>query len=372
MKNTLILVLIMFNFLSGFSQNDLEELTSFLEQQDQSPKDYIFKLFETNDIIILGERDHRDTTQYDLILDILSDVRFIENVGHVYTEAGVINRTEWANKVLKEDYRNHQDFEKAFITLYRELDFNPVWEKYNMIKYLKGIYEINKVLDSNKKITVGLTDCAFSWDGMTHNKYRDFVDNVLSGFNTRDSIMADNFMKLYEQQIPIKGHKKALLIQSRPHAINLNIHYKGHSIKRTGSFIKSKYNDKVKIVALNWYKWIPDDRGSPENWGPVQQGIKLVENGKWDAAFEIMGKKAVGFDINNTPFGLTEFDYTFEQNISYQDLIDGIIFYKPFYEFTCTKGLPNIFDIEFAREYIKRQDLINGNSEYNEKNTPRG
>jgi hypothetical protein len=83
-------------------------------------------------------------------------------------------------------------------------------------------------------------------------------------------------------------------------------------------------------LPLNWYKWIPDDRGSPENWGPVQQGIKLVENGKWDAAFEIMGKKAVGFDINNTPFGLTEFDYTFEQNISYQDLIDGIIFTNHF------------------------------------------
>ena len=40
--------------------------------------------------------------------------------------------------------------------------FYPIWEKYNRVKFLKGIYEINRT--SPRKIRLGLTDCEFSWD----------------------------------------------------------------------------------------------------------------------------------------------------------------------------------------------------------------
>ena len=157
-----------------FSQTTVNDYYEFLKKQHQSPKDYIFELFQTNDIIILGERDHRDTTQYDLILDILKDERFIENIGYVYTEVGVVNQTEWGNRVVKGNFKNQKSFEKEFVKLYRELDFNPLWDKYNMIKYLKGIYNINRELKENEKITIGFTDCAFEWEGMTKEKYKEF------------------------------------------------------------------------------------------------------------------------------------------------------------------------------------------------------
>ncbi len=365
MKNIL-LIIILFGYSLGFCQSKIIHYSEFLENQNQSPKDYIFELFENNDIIILGERDHRDTTQYDLILEIIGDERFIENIGHVYTEVGVINHTKWANNVIKGNYKDNKEFEKDFVSLYRELDFNPLWDKYNMVKYLKGIYEINKSLDNDKKITIGLTDCAFEWKEMTHEKYTDFKKSNLKGLSTRDSIMAYNFMQLYEQQNPINGYKKALLIQSRPHATNLNIVYKDKRVKKTGSFIKEQYGNNVKIIAFNWYKWLPPEWSK---WMPEHQ-IELTNEGKWDAAYEITGKKTIGFNIENSPFGLTDFDYTYKQDIKYQDVIDGLIFYLPFYKFSCTRGLPNIVDLEFAKEYIKRVDIINGNTYYSEKYSP--
>ncbi len=367
MKNILFII-ILFGSFFGFSQSEIDNYTEFLKDQKQSPKDYIFELFETNDIIILGERDHRDTSQYDLILDIIGDERFINNIGYVYTEVGVINQTKWANKVIKGNYKDNNEFENEFVKLYRELDFNPLWDKYNMVKYLKGIYKINKELEYEKKISVGLTDCAFEWKNMTHEKYLNFKKSSLLGLNTRDSIMAFNFMQLYEQQNLINGRKKALLIQSRPHAINLNVTYKEKNIKRTGSYIKEQYSDNVKIIAFNWYKWVPKEWKSVR-WG-LEHFVELTNDGKWDAAYEISGKQTVGFNIKDTPFGLTEFDYSYEQKIKYQDIIDGIIFYLPFYQFTCTRGLPNIVDIKFAKEYIKRTDIINGNTKYSEKYTP--
>ena len=42
------------------------------------PLKYIFNLFEYSDIVVIGERDHWDTTQYELILDFQKDPRFVK------------------------------------------------------------------------------------------------------------------------------------------------------------------------------------------------------------------------------------------------------------------------------------------------------
>ena len=42
-----------------------------------------------NDIVILCERVHPETTQYDMILNLVSNSGFIDKGGHIYTELGV-------------------------------------------------------------------------------------------------------------------------------------------------------------------------------------------------------------------------------------------------------------------------------------------
>lgn len=349
----------------SFSQSEIDNYVEFFNEQTQSPKEYIFELFKTNDIVILGERDHRDITQYDLILDILRDPRFINDIGYIYTEVGSSNRTKWANKVLKGKYKNEKAFNKELVKLYRDLDWNELWDKYNMVKYLTGIYKINMLLPEENKITVGLTDCAFDWNDMSHEKYVDFAKTYLYPYNARDSVMAYNFMNLYENQKTLQGHKKALLIQSRPHAITLNTTYKEVRIKKVGHYIKKKYGEKVKVVAFNWYNWVP------EQWNSKIFGsehiIGLSANGKWDAAYEISGKPTIGFNIKDTPFGQETFDYLYDEKIKYQDIIDGFIFYLPFYEFKCSRGLPGIVNRKFAKELLKRYDIRNGDTSYSDK-----
>src|SRR6516225_2405867 len=67
----------------------VDSYTTFLESQNESAKDYILGLFNTHDIVIICERTHTEMTQYDLIADIISDKRFIDDVGNVFTEIGV-------------------------------------------------------------------------------------------------------------------------------------------------------------------------------------------------------------------------------------------------------------------------------------------
>ena len=82
----------------------IKALHEYADKNGVSPKDYIFKLFEKSDIVVLGERDHRDSIQYNFILDLLADSRFAERVGHVYTEVGGINLTEEVNRLLNATY----------------------------------------------------------------------------------------------------------------------------------------------------------------------------------------------------------------------------------------------------------------------------
>lgn len=88
----------------------IEALRTCADEKGMPPKEYIFKLFEKSDIVVLGERDHRDTVQYDLIHDILADPRFAEQVGHVYTEVGSYNMTDEVNLLLQSNYPTEAAF----------------------------------------------------------------------------------------------------------------------------------------------------------------------------------------------------------------------------------------------------------------------
>ncbi len=330
--------------ISLFGQTKVADFKECLIENSMSPKEYILDLFKTNDIVIIGERDHRDTTQYDLLLDIFEDKRFIEEVGFIYTEVGCINRTEWANEVLKSNYENDSEFESELIKLYRELDFNPLWEKYNMYKYLKGIYAINKNLEPHKKITIGLTDAAFDWTGMTRKKYQAFDEKLYAEHYIRDSIMAANFIQLYEKQILETGKHKALLIQSFPHAVNINLMPHSINYRTVGSYLVEKYSGKVKIIALNSI-----------NFGNKSRPQSLWDEGKWDAAFELTHCNPLGFNIASTPFAKVKYtDLGNVKGLEYQMILDGLIFYIPFYEFKPTFGIPNVVDKSFMKELMRR------------------
>lgn len=95
-----ILLLLTFSLRFIINAQTVDEYVEYIQEQGKDPKEYIFEKFKEVDVIILGERSYRDTTQYDLIMDILKDPRFAEDIGYVYTEVGVTNMTEAANRLI--------------------------------------------------------------------------------------------------------------------------------------------------------------------------------------------------------------------------------------------------------------------------------
>lgn len=338
-------------------QSQINNYVDFLKEQ-KSPKEYIFQLWEKADIIVLGERDHRDTTQYKLILDILSDKRFIENVGNLYLEVGVVNATEKANSLIKSDY-SKKIFDKEFVELQMiEVWSSSYWDKYNRYQLLYGLLKINKDIPKEKKINIGLIDMEFSWyNDITPEKYWKFKTVEMNKeFNTREKIMADNFLTFYSKQQPRNNHKKALIITSREYAGKFHVQCQGNDVKRQAGYIKDVYGDRVKTVALNWYKWIPLD------WHKQILPNKtngLSADGKFDASFELTNCNPVGFDLEKSPFGEDEYDYTFENNLKWKDVFDGFIFYEPYYDFIGKAGFPTKLTNKQAQEFIRRMIIDN-------------
>jgi hypothetical protein len=342
MKKFIILLYIIGITISVNAQNQtLKDYVQYINNYSSTPVEYIFKLFEQSDIVVIGERDHRDTTQYQLILDILKDPRFVKEIGYVYTEVGCVNRTSEVNKLIKGKFQTNEDFMNHLYSYLRTGEvFYPLWEKYNRVLFLKGLYEINR--NNRRKITLGLTDCAFSWNDISSaQEYKDFYYS--SACEYRDSTMAANFAQMFEQQKPKKGKRKALIITNQPHAINATMTKKTYL--RQGKWLKERYGqDNVKIVIFNWAEYrFYDGKTFP-----------LIAGGLWDAAFEVIDCKPIGMDIKGTPFGNTPYLDPAYKNLRWEDVADGIIYYKPFYETILTAGIPNIIDSGFESEFMRR------------------
>ena len=342
MKVYVILALLVTSTLSSIAQNNIvDDFVLSINEKGKTPVDYIFDQFKAADIVVIGERDHRDTTQYELILDILKDPRFVKEVGYVYTEVGCVNRTSEVNKLIKGKFQTNEDFMNHLYAYLRTAEvFYPLWEKYNRVQFLKGLYEINR--NNRQKITLGLTDCAFSWDEIdSAQEYKDFYYSPACEY--RDSTMVANFAQMYDKQKPKKGKRKALIITNHPHAINATMAKREYH--RQGKWMKEHYGeDRVKIILLNWAEFrFYDGKTMP-----------LIAGGLWDTAFEEIDCKPFGMDIKGTPFGNTPYLDPAYKNLRWEDGADGIIYYKPFYETILTVGIPNIIDSDFESEFMRR------------------
>ncbi len=332
----------------------IKALYEYADKNGISPKDYVFKLFDKSDIVVLGERDHRDSVQYNFILDLLADPRFAERVGYVYTEIGGINMTEDVNRLLQGSYSSENEFMDSLYTYYRKGEcFYPLWEKYNRIKFLKGLYNINK--KTTRKIHLGLTDIDFSWDSIhTADDYKAFWKSLNK--TNRDSLLCANFALMYEQQPLVKGARKALVITSQPHAISYSGHFKPwkRDYGTQGWWMKKTFGeDRVKIVALNWFDYVLFNG----------QNYPMTGNGTWDAAFERLDCRPFGIDLQDNPYGATDYNGdagggpTFIKGMKWQDVADGLIYDAPLYNHVAAIGIKGVISKEFEPEIRRRAEL---------------
>lgn len=329
-------------------QQEIESYVNFLETTPNTdPVDYVINLFDKNDIVVLCERSHPEITQYELIYKIVSDKRFIEKSGCIFTEVGTQTIDERLNKFLKNDGLTEIEVDKQLIAIYRDLPWMGYWEKYNFYDFIKKVHCLNSTLPKSEKISINGSDMPIDWDNITQEKYEEEISDRL---NIRDKIMADFIADKYKEiKKGVSPRKKVLVIMNYRHAFKL--------IKcNTIDYLNKEFPGKVSNVMINSIKLLPGSTDQNAISEPIQKGM-------WDAAFRYVDKTNLAFDFRNTPFGKDHFDYYdfIPHEYKYQDIFDGFIFYYPLEKHLLVSNIPGFLDDSFLSTFNNRRKIITPN-----------
>ncbi len=328
---------------------------AFLQEQRQEPVDYVMDLFEKHDIVILCERFHAETTQYDLIFDVISDPRFIDTVGNVFTEIGTSSMREEVRDFLFAENLDAEEIEERSLNIYRNLSWMPIWEKYNSLDFLRRLYSLNSTLPLQKKINLYYSDMPFSWEGMSREKYKEFYKTL----GRRDRIMADNVIQQFNEIAKSQEtRKKAFVIMNYRHAFSDGLRWpwwklfdrKGDNV---GRYLFEEYPGKVANVMINSMALLIGSTDQKVNYAAIQ-------GGKWDAAFEMCGNPDLGFYFSDSPFGEDAFDFFpyVAKGVKYSDVFTGFIFYRPLDQHNLAVGLPGFFDDGYDEIILERMEIF--------------
>jgi hypothetical protein len=330
--------------LSGLTASYSQSPADFLAEQNLSAKEYILSQFEDHDLVIFCERDHKEFTQYELLMDVISDPRFIENVGTVFTEIGSVNFGDRINGFVHSDQPDSVSAWNVVTALFREIADVPYWHCYNYPWFLTEIQKLNQGLPESKKIALYPSRWAFSWENIrTADDYSRYDNEEAI---RQDSTMAAHIIERFERIKADGGKGKALVIMNYKHAFLKQHRYpSGELAENTGNYLVRRYGDAVASVYLM-------------GLGIPREGdYTLIQDGYWDYLFERAGKTDVGFDLAGTPFGKADFDAIPRSpvvNFTFEEMFTGLLFYKPIQEHRAITGWAGYTTEDFVPELRRR------------------
>jgi uncharacterized RDD family membrane protein YckC len=351
-------------FVPKHSKNVLAPYILFLKKQKDA-KDYIFELFEKNDMVILCERgDHPEMTQYDFIYDIVSDKRFIENVGNICSEIGSVTQQANLDSLMNTDRLSNSEVELKLVKILRNYSFYPIWEHTNYFNYFKKLYALNQNLQKSERIQHTFTDLECNWDSI---KNKTDYSKIKSNERNRDKILADHVIQKYERMLASNQNRhKCLVIMNYRHAFGPVKNGNIENGDNCATYIMNKYPDKVANVMLNQvrYSFGLSHPCFPLFFKPflMPAQVSPINEGIWDNSFQAIGNKSLGFDFKKSPFGQDEFDLFIKPNkngYKYQDIFTGFVFYNSLEDQYDSFGFKNIIANGFDKEIINRATRIN-------------
>lgn len=298
----------------------VKNYVDYINANRQDINDYIMGLYKEYDHVILCERMHPEMTQYDMIYNLATDVRFVDSVGVVFTEIGNVDARDSYRELVNRTFENDTLLEKdlASFLIKENQSVWLFWANTNWFNFLKRMYYFNH--DKENKVEIMFSD-------------RNWLDRTQ--LNVRDSIMSDNIISTIETD----SIKKSLIIMNYRHALKT----KGN----VGYYLNRKYPGKVANVMIN----------TPYAAGVIMQ----VQNGRWDVASEQVRPVEYAFDFNGSPFGEDNFDFALfssKTGVKYKDMFTGIIFYKTKNEQFSSDGFNFIFEPDNISAIDKRSKIL--------------
>jgi len=298
-----------------------------IKQYKEEPVNYIMQLFDKYDIVILCERIHPETTQWEFFSKIILNGTFANNVKNVFVEVGNVMEQERLDSYMNTHYFAEEDLQRAAAAIAREDAVWPLWSNTNFYDFILNLHQFNEPRDSVDRINLFFTDY-LNWDEIKNPAQWDSIFRLPI---RRDSLMAYHLINKYEKL----ATQKCLLITNTRHAWNYG--------KNEASYIFKKFPDKTAVVLING----------------TGQFLYPAMNGTLDAAALEIPDSIWAIDFRNCPLGNMLFDLmpNKKDKCTYKDLFVGMIYCKHPSEWILSANYPFILD-NYQDTFLKRSALI--------------
>ncbi|MEG1909629.1 MAG: hypothetical protein RR190_01520 [Bacteroidales bacterium] len=303
------------------NEKRLNSYVDFLKTQNTSPKDYVLDLFNKYDVVILQESYHGESTQWDLITEIVQDPVFIDKVGHVFSEYGSAMHQDKIDRFLNTKFENDTVLEQETAIL---MDYMTGGFFY----FIKHLNVLNNSLSDSIKIMHHYCDI-IDWDYFSTFSRVDLSKTKLN----RDSLMAQVTIDWYKKQVSENKRHKCLVVTNTRHSFG----YAGgmDKVKNTKGLPRFTSGNQGQYI----WEQIPEKTANVMFVKYISSRIFVlpliqpIHFGKWEKSFALNGNKPLGFNLEDTPFGNDHFDAKYARGannqLNYSDIYTGLVFYKP-------------------------------------------
>ncbi|TVQ10019.1 MAG: hypothetical protein EA361_14600 [Bacteroidetes bacterium] len=266
--------------------------------------DYVFSLFEKYDHVIISERTHSEYTQYEFLMEVISDSRF-NQVRNIHFEAlNAYYQDEMQDYAHTHFSDEDMQNEKTAEAMTYGTILWPWFGSVNLFDFLKKVNTLNTDLPDSLKLNIYCADIAGKWDTITGA-------NVLEAALTRDEYIGQKIV----QYIQETNQEKSLIILNSRHAF-IEKQLAPDEFLHAAEYIYHAFGGAVANVLLNAISFNVLPMSSP------------IQSGKWDKAFELLEMNKVGFDFKDSPFGKDGFDFNPFVPGRYEDIYTGFVYWE--------------------------------------------
>ncbi len=335
------------------SDGSIKKYVDFLKEKSKDPVEYFIDLFDKYKIVVFTETNHYEMTQYEFLAKIINHPKFIEKVRAVFTEVGSRSQQSKMDEFLNSKVL----LDKYLIEINQENVVHPCgWPNPNCFGLWKDIWNVNHNAPAEKKVHAYLSDMQWDWKELqTPLDYKNAIINMDK--SDRDYQMAQLIIdKINSISAGISKDKnkkdRYLVIMNTRHGIGRGISVQdGKTCKTTVRYLKDFLGDE-NVFSVLYHQSVA---------GQAETGDNLIDGGKWDAAFYLNNNKPAGFDLKDTPFGESPFDFMSGIDAkSYSHAFNGLIFWKPLKDYYKMIWYPGFYNASVWRNEVERRCKIAG------------
>lgn len=318
---------------------DKKPFVDFLQQQTDSPEQFLLKQLKTHKLVINGEY-HRRKVSWDMLRRLVAEASFPDVCGTVFLELPSWHQPEMDAFLACPELRP-----ELILDIFRDEQIYGWYDK-GEFDFICDIWRINQSLPAGKRISLQLADFQLPYSKILDP---DAWQAALAQEEPRNPHMAD----VIERYIKRSTDTRSCLFEVGCGHVYKNVRTRLPGTPTAGALLRQRLGEEaIFTVFQHTFSW--DNFG--RNKAPLRGGV-------FDDAFASLGNRPVGFVLQDSPFGKEPFDGLYELKYLadgglYEDNYDGYLFLHSLQDEPQSEPLYAVFDDDFIREMMRRAKVF--------------